>query len=79
MKIDITVEHEGVTKTICTYEFEPIVGQSEDVTNQVFDAINSNISFFMMGQSWFRQGKEYRSGQLTREGVKTKSSNCKRQ
>jgi hypothetical protein len=74
MKIDITVEHEGVTKTICTYEFEPIVGQSEDVTNQVFDAINSNISFFMMGQSWFRQGKEYRSGQLTREGVKTKSN-----
>ena len=49
MKIDITAEHEGVTKTICTYEFEPIVGQSEDVTNQVFDAINSNISLFMMG------------------------------
>jgi hypothetical protein len=49
MKIDITAEHEGVTKTICTYEFEPIVGQSEDVTTQVLDAINSNISFFMMG------------------------------
>jgi hypothetical protein len=49
MKIDITAEHKGVTKTICTYEIEPIVGQSEDVTNQVLDAINSNISFFMMG------------------------------
>jgi len=57
MKIDITAEHEGVTKTICTYEFEPIVGQSEDVTNQVFDAINSNISLFMMGLPWFRQGE----------------------
>jgi hypothetical protein len=58
MKIDITAENEGVTKTICTYEFEPIVGQSEDVTNQVFDAINSNISLFMMGVTRFRQGKE---------------------
>ena len=57
MKIDITAEHEGVTKTICIYEFEPIVGQSEDVTNQVLDAINSNISLFMMGLPWFRQGE----------------------
>jgi hypothetical protein len=58
MKIDITAEHEGVTKTICIYEFEPIVGQSEDVTTQVLDAIKSEISFFMMGLPWFRQGKE---------------------
>jgi hypothetical protein len=56
MKIDITAEHEGVTKTICIYEFEPIVGQSEDVTTQVLDAIKSEISFFMMGLPWFRQG-----------------------
>ena len=56
MKINITAEHEGVTKTICTYEFEPIEGQNEDVTDKVFDAIKSNISYFMMGLPWFRQG-----------------------
>ena len=59
MKINITAEHEGVTKTICVWEMEPCeVTTNKDVTDEVFDAIKSEISFFMMGQSWFRQGKE---------------------
>lgn len=40
--------------------------------------IIGSSNLLLMGQPWFRQGKEYRSGQLTREGVKTKSSKRKR-
>ena len=59
MKINITAEHEGVTKPICVWEMEPgEVTTNKDVTDEVFDAIKSEISFFMKGQSWFRQGKE---------------------
>ena len=48
MKIVVTGEHEGQTREVCRWEFEPMpVEHSKDVTDEIFAAIREHIEHYV--------------------------------